>query len=643
MSPSLRQNIRRGSLKTPVQQGFVLQEWDDALEALPSPSSDDLHLHSSAVFVGQQLEGLRTQLRQHPIPRGQPEALVRRSVGIVNRECLKAYDSSKQRLKPPLKWVHSIAEAEIELHGSLNKTTVADLTETAIDGLRFELAAVTSSDISFEDLNSERGIGRLALRANLSIFYHILEEQWLDMLHHGWSVESTGHARTIAPHLDTTGAVDRATAQYREDQLDLELVLRSVDFVKAISREGTLPAIGRGDGTGSYRAIETPPRDLHTVLLGRIHAMERDLAGVVDSIIEKSTRLTAADMLTVWGALVPLANEIVTRTPLHQSISSLDQVEQFAPLQDAKALARTLYQVTGLSLAKCHAAIKQLTWRSVRDSLWHRPFVSVDGGKRFVIVLSALLSTNLRRSIEYWVQQNESSITLRGQLFEQFVRDDLADSLRSNQLLRTAQVPRVSIEPPDRDVGDIDLLVVVANAVLVGEVKCLLRPGSSHECFQHSDRLSEAVDQVGRKAAWIRRNLPWLVDKYGLCIPADTHVHPCVVVNSPSMALRVIDEVPVVDQYILHRYFGDGYGVTWSRLGEEETAPRVQFYSDDASAAANLSRYLCWPPHLRMYRDSVAYSAMFQPDFVDEHGTIVALYPKIRMTPPDAGDAKNNG
>lgn len=113
--------------------------------------------------------------------------------------------------------------------------------------------------------------------------------------------------------------------------------------------------------------------------------------------------------------------------------------------------------------------------------------------------------------------------------------------------------------PPAAEIGDIDLLVRIGSTVLLGEVKCMSHPATSHDWFRHRSRLREAVDQVKRKADWARSNLGWLEGIFsGHQV---NRVVECIVVNTFRSSMAVAENVPVSDTWLLYRYLAEGHGM----------------------------------------------------------------------------------
>jgi len=644
MKQSLRDAVLNNRLKAPVQHGYSPSAWDRALAALDSPTDEDRRIHEAALFFGEQLESLRQQLGAVPPPSGPLRDRLRRAIGFVNRESLAvAHRAAIPDDSDPIR-LNDIIEREVSLAGGVNRATVEQALEGLVNSLRFELFTLKGFgkvDTSSGGRRGEDQVRAVILRANLAIAYHLLEDEWLDCLYHGWAVERVGTSLTEIHPANPSRAINFAVALYRDAALNLEIVSRAVHMLRTDPTRLTrrnwrgVSRVRMGKHV-QYLAIDIPEELAASILIDRMLAAEPDLDPFATEPLTALNGLTPLELLEVWTALVPLAHELDGRVSGQERIRNLKQLEQYAAVHDGGGLVSALHRCTGLPMEKCGLALKQMTWRNVRDSLWHRPFVELGTPREVAIVLPALRSPNLRRSIEYWLSEGGSELSARG-AYEQYVRDAVHDALRQNQRLAGAAGSLLrKAQPHDPGIGDIDLLLWIRSTVLVGEVKCLIRPGTGHEWFKYEGRIEEAVDQARRKADYVRRNPGWLDQLAPESVPSDPGnrtIVPCVVLNSPLGTLRVIRDVPVVDMYILSQYLEAGFSAKHTSVQDEATAERIHFYSDSGGAAAHLPGYLRDPDHLRHYRRSVEWGQQFQPDFTGGDAQVVRRYPVIRVPP----------
>src|SRR5450759_912403 len=614
VSTSLFKMVQTGLLKTPVQKGFSEDAWNRALKELPQPSLEDLRIHGAAVFFGAQLNALRRILAGKPPAGGKLETQLRRAIGSANREYLVVLQDIASRQTPGPIWLPDVAQMELQLCDGINAAKPDDLVETLVDALRFELAALMASGEVSSSLSASDAIDRIALRGNLSIFYHALEEQWLECLHHGWAVSQHADGSFEIHPSNWEAAVDWEIGQYREKMLQFELLGIATDFMRRLPDRqlvrGILPS-----GAGKHRAysVGTATGQVsNQAMIYKMMASDTDIEPFMFTPLPNLDGLTAMNVLQVWTALLTLVEARLSAASDRTEIKNPDQLVQLATIEDTAGVIVALERCTKLSRKECAAAMKQLTWRSVRDSLWLRPVVSLREGSHFSVVWPALATPNLRRSVEYWLGEGGGDLGERGGDFEEFLRREFAQAISRNALLsECAGVAPGKFQPTDSRVGDIDLLLWIGGPVLVGEIKCLLRPGTAHERHQFEARLAEASEQAARKAAYIQQNLGCLSSvspEAARLVGASGRVIPCVLINSALGALRKIGDVPIVDRYVLGLYLSEGGTRMQAYTDDPDSGIRLDFYSNAAEAATGLAQFLVSPDHLEAYRKSAERS-----------------------------------
>lgn len=634
VTKSIRQAIIAGVLKTPVQRGFLLTRWQAALDQLSPPSPEDQRLYECGIFFASQLSSLRALLQERPPPSGNSQNLLRRAVGAVNFQAEVARNQEPADELGPAAFASELAHRQVSLAGSVNSVSAPELIESIVDGLRFEIATLLR-ERSLAESDTDRGprdisaVQRILTRLNLSVFYHVLEEQWLDCLHHGYAVQHFDSKLVIGPFAEPLRAEDHAVGSYREHSLDVE-VINGAKAELEENFEGHLGLV-RNASRKKRLAVKVIPSDVtRSIILNEITAADPDIAPFLDCVVDGQSGLCVSQMIAIWEALVPLCHRITSPMPSDDTIVNVRQLEAFAPIYKINELRTALQTCTGISSPCCAAAIEVFTWRGIHDSLWLRPLVPLSQG-HVILVNPGVVAPNLRRSIEYWLQCGENNLSRRGIEFENHIRRELVSWVSENPTLQKTWVSSRSVKPTEATVGDIDVLAVIGETVFVGECKCFVRPATSHEWFQAEDGIQAAVRQVEGKAKWVRENPQWVASISWRNITPKFTVVPCVILNTPLMALRTVDEVPIVDQRILYRFFGTSSVSQFKRLDTGKMSTPITIYSSDEEAGNALRNYLRDPPHLSQYRSSIEFDAIRQPDFANGQEWITNIFPRVKL------------
>ena len=209
--------------------------------------------------------------------------------------------------------------------------------------------------------------------------------------------------------------------------------------------------------------------------------------------------------------------------------------------------------------------------------------------------------THPSRLVEHWVLRGGQNEGKRGRIYEKFVRKLIKSAADENPLLRgRVEVCQSNLQI---DVGsgqrDLDLLVRIENAVLVGEIKSTARPVMPWDKSNYMrdvletapgqlELRMEAIKNVEQNRKVIARHLKFSGDVH------DIVWVPAVVTIQYEGAGCHIRGIPIVDYELLLDFFASNtYELGWTQHGGVEVAESsIQLYSDSASAAGRLQAYV---------------------------------------------------
>lgn len=642
---SLRNKVIKKVLKAPTQHGFSEEKWKTAFTSIPNPTEQDKALLNSALLLGSQLAKLRSELVNHQLPAGPVATQLRRAIALANRECLTAQDFFFKQQPPEISentvLVNSILESRANLAGGLNSATLPDIVEGMVDGLRFELFDINSQNTTKKHYNNELdALKIISMRANLAIMYCALEEQWLNCLHCGYTAEIVNCVLVICPKFDEDRIKNRCIGHYRQGLLEAEHVQRFINVITKINH-GVMYGVRFRKTHGKIKlSIDEISNDLYNeLLIYETAAMEPDIEPYFSLPLKRLGGITCNQMLSIWKWIASICPDIADSCKWNSHIKTLADLETLAPIINRQKLIDVLAGAPQLGLSKKEitCAISNLTWRNVRDSIWHRPLIPTGSENQLCVVLSALQAPNLKRSVEYWLQEGGFDLDRRGTDYESSLRKKIKHGISKNQML-SGFVNENSIMIKNHSASEeIDLIIVLEKTILVGEIKCLLRPATAHELFQFEERISEGAIQAKRKAKFISENKQGFLEQLGeigltkLDPDDEYNIQPCLIINTPIGSLRTINDVPVVDEYILYRYFTHGYASMFGTIENEKNAFKAYFYKNKYEAADNLKKYLHNPDHLVHLKAGFKWSSTKSISFCEDK-YILEIIPQIDVT-----------
>ena len=106
------------------------------------------------------------------------------------------------------------------------------------------------------------------------------------------------------------------------------------------------------------------------------------------------------------------------------------------------------------------------------------------------------------------MRQGGLDLDRRGPEFEKFCREDIALCLMNFPIKQSVVLLCQSFrfKPPMEREEEIDIVIVVADTVLIVEVKCILWPDSSLQFANYRDPVEKAAAQIIGKRDAIQRN-----------------------------------------------------------------------------------------------------------------------------------------
>jgi hypothetical protein len=278
-----------------------------------------------------------------------------------------------------------------------------------------------------------------------------------------------------------------------------------------------------------------------------------------------------------------------------------------------------------------------------RDELWFYPLVEVDE-KMVCPVMSPILYLNLLRSIEHWLAKSGIDIDSKGGEFEKEIIGELKEAIK--KATDTGKLKDIQIHTISRNTfgEQIDLIIKLRNTFLIGEAKCTLYPTEPLEFYRHYEVIkSDAVPQIKRKVDFVSHNREKFLEVLGLsdkmnCL--DIKLIPFIFSNHPYCVGFPIEDVPVVDRYILGRYIDPGeYDrfVLFEINGTKTVGEKIVFYGTEEEAEDKLESYLLNPPQLELFKKFITYRSFPIPLLYegDKEAAYVAIDVELPMPSED--------
>ena len=653
-------NVRRGQVIGPRRRTFTLDGWEQAYEQFPLNDRFDSALYESAKHIHAKLAAIRGAIRQSSLSRLSTETRIKAFIAAVNQQ----YGVFQQR-------VRERAADNAERDGS-RELQVQDLARTRLtlaDGCSYNVEAVLGSMLdgvaipirfalkgrthiaadSFDDVDWSH----VQLEMNLGIFYDATENLWEDCVWNTYVIVGA-RERVVAIPTDTHAKRGFHAAGPRKLALTIGMISFAVRAIRTGERLGFTSRIKEVQSVvteGEHQSIKFGRNELDPHSLAMLYAM-RTMAcpAYYDSLLEEPQPLLAGATLSQlfdgWMVVSQAAKcmwDATSSADLPDTPGDLVTASEFlhyVPFFTREALVDALLEAAGIPQVQAEAIIEFLSFRGEADQeFWTQPLVPVGDPSKLYPVFGAIASPpNLRFTLERWMAQLNVDLGERGGPFEQYLRPSLVEAAASSPMLSgvSSVVPRdYTFRCADGAFGQCDAIFCIGETVFVVEAKCILEPTESSTIGTHRSAIEHAVEQARFRVQLIedhRDEFSTDMKQFGWNLPQTFQVYPLVAVSTVAHVGVPLRGVPVVDEFVLSRFFAGGYekvGLVGGDFSIRETIFHP-FYSSAAEAEEIAASYFKNPPQLQQYSDALQLRPVpLHPVTEDDWSGILMEYDQI--------------
>lgn len=557
--------VRSGRLPLPGDPRFAAADW----EAAASANAEDPQLITSALWFDRQLKAAWEDVDALKLGRVDRARLLEELCGRCNyvfAHSEAALDAAMRAADPGSLPMGSVAHL-------LFRTTTGDVGNA--DALRTGATDTLGRALRYLSTIPPRrgkpfGVAERAAEgfAAFSKIY-VLEFYLQKVVWQGWCVTREGDAWSLnAPDPDHFGVSTIAVDWRREQEHGEWTLVASKAWQEGRGwPETTATDTGRRGAARFVATVHMPGEasiPLENVL--RWHIEGSDLTAVQDRPLpafpnEPVSLADFIDTVLLWGSA---ARSILDGL---SQLSATGRTRAFAPPVTAQELV-ALRQRSGWSRDKAEAVLEFLTFSGgAFDGVWSKPLVRLPSGE-LIPVFSALIGPNLYRSAEIWLAEAGGDLIQqsRGATFEDSVRRDLRDALRTHKLehIVVADPWSVKIAGGRRD---IDLAIRIDQTVFVGEQKLKRFPAGPREAARWADELAKGTEQARLRCDFLTKHPQSAAQHTRFAgAAADLAFVPFVCASGPFGTGISIDGTPVIDAAGLQEFFDPGFFGTWGEL-----------------------------------------------------------------------------
>ena len=322
----------------------------------------------------------------------------------------------------------------------------------------------------------------------------------------------------------------------------------------------------------------------------------------LDEPLPKLEEFTLNQVITGWRLLQSLATELFDSLKPIQD-DDIRGLLQYAPRLPKAVLRATFARALSLAHDRAQLLISVFVFEGKPgQELWFQPLVGIE--EDYCLVVSCIHSVQLQRIVEGWMRQGGLDLERRGPEFEKFCREDLTLCREKSPIKSSIAIldRAVEFKPTSGRKEEIDIVIVVADTILLVEAKCILWPDDALQFSNYRDTVEKAVAQISRKRDAVSSDYGTFVERLkqmGCKAPDNGNLVCCVLTNSAVYSGFPINNVSIVDLSILGSFLKNEHVKAESRhAGKSVHRHAIRFYQDATEAGQVLEEYLSHPPQL---------------------------------------------
>jgi hypothetical protein len=619
--PTFEEKIRDDKISQPIHRSFKLQIWEREFNSIQDVTKRDEIIFNAGKWIFNRLERIRKEVSAISFTLSK-EKLLRVHVGYINR----TYHTVRQMIDNvpdnPSGAIIGEQLAQIKIPGNWMGEDLAPDTilTTCIDGACFPLTAAL---LHQEETKGSQGIDHLNVLENekkimlLGQYYSYLEDAWKEILWNDYIFEENEELISIRPSGNIYDQA-RAISNYRKDSLVNQSVMQVIhiwrtklSFVKKqqLSRRPTITICGSGKKrkfkiqyANETNSADAPPLSV----IARLIWQEEYFENILNSDLPNLPGISLSMLLDSWEVLGALSDALLKNFPEDNSVYALGTIYKYAPGISTSELVNLLMSTLSINKINAFSILKFFTFDpGAKDDLWSTPLIKFED--KLYPLFSPLLHGNLIRNLELWMKKGDMDLSQRGYLFEAEACKEIKNAIKKSNFLKNSSSNEKSIKiGPKKE--EIDIVLNIGNAILIGEAKCTLYPTEAMDYFQFFQIMTYASEQAKRKANIATENLNELIDKIGGFDDKKMEIFRIMPFILTNLTLGVgfsIGDVPILDLLTLTKYLKEA---TWEKMvrfepdGTKTVGETVRFYSSEDEAEAHIEDYLKKIPQIEFYK-----------------------------------------
>lgn len=646
--------VRKSKIPHPTQKPFLLSKWEKAFNSVGNRTEDDYHLYEAGIWIFKQFEKIRSKLKKISLSSLPKKSAIRLFCGDMNRTLNVISKKSPPTIDDKTIISEQLIQAKVTGNIIGPDYNPDGLLTSELDGARYPLISILNAEkknSGSKILDDLEVLRRMKLMMLFGQHYSILEDVWVDCLWNHLKIDQKNEIVVLYRN-DEFIEKARAVSEFREQSLALQSVSMTLSLWKSelsdeikqnLAQRFKVKVFGSGKNRKyRLRLCDYDPNYPPETLVYRLLAQEAYFDELLKLEMPGFSNLTLEHLLSSWEILFALSESLMERFPKDDSVYSTKKLSQFAPSVKKKDLIRIISEGLGITFELSSTIVNLFTFKPIpKCEIWTHPLIEADS-KSIIPIFTAIVSSNLLRAIEYWLKTSGIDFGSKGYLFEKEVRASLNRAIVRSKTIKNCMVRSENISfSHNKRSEELDIVIKFGNHLLIGEAKCIIYPTDPLEYFNYFKTLNHGAEQIKRKCQFVSDNLiafMGLIDdkEYEL---EKINVIPFVITNRSLGVGFNIDSVPIIDQFILNRFFGEGEWekfVTFKHNGSRSVGEVERFYETEEEALKNVLKYLSDPPQINFFKKFITVNKHPLPYIDKDSQKALFLKSEVEFPMPDS-------
>ncbi len=327
---------------------------------------------------------------------------------------------------------------------------------------------------------------------------------------------------------------------------------------------------------------------------------------IYNVVMPNAEGLTLKDCLILFSMIQSIFKNVANYNKVEDdSVMRIKEFGKFPSKIKSNHLKLYLKSKTRYSTKQINYFINLLVnKKDQRLNFWYYPFL--EKNEYYYVPLLSFLDPLIFVLSDKWLEDSGFDLEDRGFYFEKNIKENFTEALTNKKY--NFIIPSISkYTLSNGKFEEIDLIMNLKNVVVIAEVKCIKYSLTPRDEFNALKRLREGAKQINRKAEFIANNSEKFKNEIGDI--TGKKIIKIVLTNFPSYSGYIMEDVPIVDYYLIESYIKSGrissyrYTTENGKITENKLRAEEIFYNNEDEFCNKFESFVLKPDYIEKCRD----------------------------------------